>query len=83
MKWKEIEHLRNYTQLSELQIENRGVVDFNTDITGSEYHIAPLILTVFVENAFKHSTASQSEDIFISVDIKVSENGLLHLSRCP
>ncbi|MDL5514832.1 histidine kinase [Arenibacter sp. M-2] len=75
---KEIEHLRNYTQLSELQIENRGVVDFNTDITGSGYHIAPLILTVFVENAFKHSTASQSEDIFISVDIKVSENGLLH-----
>jgi LytS/YehU family sensor histidine kinase len=74
---KEIEHLKNYTQLSELQIENRGTVDFKTGITGSGYRIAPLILTVFVENAFKHSTASQSEDIFISVDITVSENGLL------
>ena len=74
---KEIEHLKNYTQLSELQIENRGTVDFKTDITGSGYRIAPLILTVFVENAFKHSTASQSEDIFISVDIKVTEEGLL------
>ncbi|WP_252734365.1 sensor histidine kinase [Arenibacter algicola] len=74
---KEIEHLKNYTQLSELQIENRGTVDFKTDIIGSGYRIAPLILTVFVENSFKHSTASQSEDIFISVDIQVSENGLL------
>ncbi|MCK0190858.1 histidine kinase [Arenibacter sp. F20364] len=74
---KEIEHLKNFTQLSELQIEDRGTVEFSTEIIGSGYRIAPLILTVFVENAFKHSTASQSEDIFIRVDIKVSENGIL------
>lgn len=75
--YKEIEHLKNFTQLSELQIEDRGTVEFSTEIIGSGYRIAPLILTVFVENAFKHSTASQSEDIFIHVDIKVSENGIL------
>ena len=33
---------------------------------------------VFVENAFKHSTASQSEGIFIDIDIKVSEDGVLN-----
>ena len=74
---KEMEHLKNYTQLSELQIENRGTVTFKTDVSGSGYRMAPLILTVFVENAFKHSTASQSEDIFISVTMQVSNKGLL------
>jgi LytS/YehU family sensor histidine kinase len=74
---KEIEHLKNFTQLSELQIEDRGKVEFNTGIIGSTYRIAPLILTVFVENAFKHSTASQSEDIYIGVNINVTEQGIL------
>ena len=74
---KEIDHLKNFTQLNELQIEERGKVDFKTENIQSEYCIAPLILTVFIENAFKHSTESQSNDISIEIDIRVSENGLL------
>lgn len=74
---KEIEHLKNFTQLNELQIEERGKVTFRTKNIKSEYRIAPLILMVFIENAFKHSTASQSKDIFIDIDIKVSDQGLL------
>lgn len=74
---KEIEHLQNFTKLHELQIEDRGSVTFNTENTSSGYVIAPLILSVFLENAFKHSTASQSEDISIDVGIKVTEQGLL------
>ncbi|GAB5473962.1 MAG: hypothetical protein Mars2KO_20610 [Maribacter sp.] len=74
---KEIEHLRNFTRLSELQIENRGKVEFRANTSGSGYQIAPLILNVFVENAFKHSTASQSENISIAIDIKVTSTGLL------
>lgn len=74
---KEIEHLKNFTRLSELQIENRGNVKFNIGNAPTGYQIAPLILNVFVENSFKHSTASQSEDISIKVNIKVTENGIL------
>ena len=74
---KEIEHLKNFTKLSELQIEDRGKVEFNAENILSGYQIAPLILNVFVENAFKHSTASQSEDISIKVHINVTENGML------
>lgn len=77
---KEVEHLKNFTQLSELQIEDRGQVTFKTENIGSEHQIAPLILMVFIENAFKHSTASQSEDIEIAIAIKVSEGGKLHFS---
>ena len=74
---KEIEHLKNFTKLNELQIEERGKVTFSTENIQSNYRIAPLILTVFIENAFKHSTASQSKDIFIDIDIKVKDNGML------
>lgn len=75
---KEIEHLKNFTQLNELQVEERGKITFKTENICSGYRIAPLILTVFVENAFKHSTASQSNKIYIDIDIKVEDAGVLH-----
>ena len=74
---KEIEHIKNFTQLNELQIEERGKVIFQTENIPSGYQIAPLILSVFVENAFKHSTASQSNDIAIDINIHVTDKGLL------
>ena len=74
---KEIEHLENFAKLNELQIEDRGKVTFKTVNIRSGYLIAPLILTLFIENAFKHSTASQSKYISINIDIKLDDNGLL------
>lgn len=74
---KEIEQLKNFTKLNELQIEDRGSVNFRTQNIQAGYQIAPLILIVFLENAFKHSTASQSEAIFIDVDVQLSEDGTL------
>lgn len=74
---KEIEHLKHFTALNELQIEERGNVEFTTKNNTDKYVIAPLILVIFIENAFKHSTASQSEDIEITIDIKTSNTGEL------
>ncbi len=75
---REIEHLKNYTSLYILQIENRGDVRFNTDLSSSQFIISPLLLVVFVENAFKHSTGSQSADIQILIEIKVTQEGQLN-----
>ncbi|MCG8882348.1 histidine kinase [Tenacibaculum finnmarkense] len=74
---KEINHLRNFTALNELQIEDRGEINFTTNSSTSIFLIAPLILNIFIENAFKHSTASQSENIKINIDININEQGLL------
>lgn len=74
---KEIEHLENFTKLNELQIEERGEVAFKAVISRPSFRIAPLILSVFVENAFKHSTASQPKDIKIEINVKVSDDGIL------
>lgn len=73
---KEIQHLKNFTALNELQIENRGKVSFNTQNTNGSFKIAPLILMVFIENAFKHSTASQSDLIKIDIDLNIENNKL-------
>jgi hypothetical protein len=74
---KELEQLENFTQLYELQIEERGEVNFVTHPIPGGYQIAPLILIVFIENAFKHSQASQSDNIAIDIEIKVSAEGQL------
>ena len=52
---KELEQLGNFILLYKLQIEDRGEVRFNVDKIEGEYKIAPLILIVFIENAFKYS----------------------------
>ena len=75
---KDIEQLENFINLNELQIEDRGKVTFTHSGKEHEYMVAPLILVVFVENAFKHSVSSLSENIDISVDIKVDDNGVLN-----
>lgn len=74
---KEVEQLKNFIKISELQIEERGQVNYTTQNIQSGYRIAPLILSVFIENAFKHSTASQSDKILIDVNIQLSEKGIL------
>ena len=74
---KEIEQVENFIQLNEMQIEERGKVTFVKKGVSSLYQIAPLILIVFIENAFKHSTASQSGGIVIDVDLNVTDDAKL------
>ncbi len=75
---KEVEHLQNFVNLSQLQIEGRGEVHFEEENIRAAYEIAPLILPVFVENAFKHSASSLSENIRIDISLKLDERGILH-----
>ena len=75
---KEIHQLENFINLNELQIEDRGRVAFNVDGDYNGYKVAPLIMTVFVENAFKHSQSSQSDKIEITIDLHIQKDGKLH-----
>ncbi|MGX1930781.1 sensor histidine kinase [Flagellimonas sp. 2504JD4-2] len=77
---KEIEQLGNFIKLYKLQIEERGNVQFGANHIQSGYKIAPLILIVFIENAFKHSQSGQSSDI--EIDIEVTQKGDQLQFRC-
>ena len=77
---KEVQHLENFVRISELQIEERGRVRFTTEGIRPGYHIAPLILNVFVENAFKHSTNSMTNGIEIDISLRLTDGGTLEFS---
>lgn len=77
---KEIEQLENFINLGRLQIEGRGSVSFTKEIAHSNFRIAPLILVVFVENAFKHGSSSQTEGIEIDITLNITEKGVLHFT---
>lgn len=77
---KELAHLRDFVGLNELQIEDRGEVNLDINDQSSGYQIAPLILTVFIENAFKHSTASMTDGLDIDIMVDVDDDGVLQFS---
>lgn len=75
----ELKQLENFVKLNELQIEERGDIRFSPpELNGHGLRIAPLILMVFVENAFKHSMASQDDNIKINIKIELADNGTLN-----
>ncbi|UYQ95614.1 histidine kinase [Chitinophaga horti] len=76
----EIQHLENYVALNQLQIGERGKIRFSKEIEHLTFTIPPMVLIVFVENAFKHSAGSQAGNIDIDVQVRVSEQGLLTFS---
>lgn len=74
---KEIEQLKNFINLSKLQLEERGNIRFSIPEERSDYLIAPLILSVFIENAFKHSSSSQQDNIEIDIELYWKSEDLL------
>lgn len=75
---KELKYLQDFIRLQELQLEGRGRIQFEVEGKTKGEYIAPLILVVFIENSFKHSTASQVKNIEIAVKLEVT-NGLLRM----
>lgn len=73
---KELQYLRDFIRLQELQMEDRGTVRFEvTGQTGGRL-IAPLVLITFVENCFKHSMSGQAGDIEIDVQAIIEDDQL-------
>ena len=46
-----------------------------------EIRIAPMLLIVFIENAFKHSKNTVSPEIFVDIKLKVWGNSILFLVK--
>jgi hypothetical protein len=73
---KEMEQLSNFIKLYKMQIEERGTINFEKKDIKTGYKIAPLILIVFIENAFKHSQSGQSSDIEIDIGLSMHSSKL-------
>ncbi|MBO9729434.1 MAG: sensor histidine kinase [Chitinophaga sp.] len=70
----EIAYINNYIELATTNIGNRLVL--TTDIapvTDPDIKIAPMLLIVFIENAFKHSQNDDAGKIYIDISLTVTE----------
>lgn len=75
---KEIAHIRNYMELETLRYGNRLDVSLNVSGETGEKMIAPLLLVPFVENAFKHGVSNETDNVWVTIDLKV-KNGWLQM----
>src|SRR6185503_2081543 len=76
---KEIDYLSNYVELERIRLSGNTCIDLLVEGDTTERYIAPLLMIVFIENAFKHFSAAKGEKTF--VHIRLSVNGdELHLN---
>ncbi|MCJ8288422.1 MAG: sensor histidine kinase [Crocinitomicaceae bacterium] len=65
----EINHLQNYINLQKTRLTNETIVNFTINGNFDSLKIAPLLLIIFVENAFKYGVSTEEKST-ISIDIK-------------
>jgi len=73
---KEIQYLENYMSLEKIRLEDKTNIQFTKTGNLSSKKIAPMLLIVFVENAFKHLEESPNDKSNVSVSINVKDNRL-------
>jgi sensor histidine kinase YesM len=82
---EELEYIRNYIALESIRVSDRLLLVLNIETSPAAVKIAPMILIVFVENAFKHARNTLEQHIDIRIDAKV-ENDLIYfnvINSCP
>lgn len=77
---KEIQYLENYISLEKIRLEDKTDITFEVSGSVSSIKIAPMLLIVFVENAFKHLGVLSDEKSSVSVKI-IEDNDELFF-RC-
>ncbi|WP_103068181.1 sensor histidine kinase [Aquimarina sediminis] len=73
---KEIQYIQNYVSLEKIRLEDK--TDIKLEVSGefSNLYIAPMLLIVFVENAFKHLGVTKEEKSKVAVNIVADTNEL-------
>ncbi|MGN7720233.1 sensor histidine kinase [Chitinophaga sp. 22620] len=80
---EDVRYLEDYIRLQEIRLKQRLDVVFEKDITRDDIVIAPLLLVVFVENAFKHGIEAVEGDAFLRIYLKAGEKGLTFICENP
>jgi sensor histidine kinase YesM len=71
----ELDYIRDYIEFEQIRISDRlNLVSSIEPINSPEIMIAPQILIVFIENAFKHSKNTLSPEIEIIISLKIIGN---------
>jgi len=69
----ELEYVKNYIEFEQIRISDRLLLTTDIEqVNDVNISIAPLVLIVFVENAFKHAKNSLTQKIDISISLNIS-----------
>lgn len=74
---KEVQYLENYMSLEKIRLEDQTKIEFLKEGDFNKNKIVPMLLIVFVENAFKHLGVSNDNENTVLVNLKVAEDQLL------
>ncbi len=75
---EELAYIENYIEFEKIRIGDRLVLKTEIEkIDSTNIKIAPMLLIVFIENAFKHSKNTAEENIFIDISLKTWSNYIL------
>ena len=74
---KEIQYIENYIALERIRLENSVEINFNKSEILSSKMIAPMLLIVFVENAFKHLGLIQYKKCGVYIDLILDQEKLV------
>jgi len=79
---KEINYIKNYIDLEKIRIGDRLKLTINIENENyNNIYIAPIILIIFVENAFKHSRAVVDNKINISFDLYLKNDWIVFVVK--
>lgn len=75
---EEVKYLKNYIGFEKIRLGKRLDLKLNfPEPAQVNARIAPMLLIVFVENAFKHSGNTYDEKIYVKIDLELQDHHLL------
>lgn len=78
----EMAYIKNYIEFEKIRIGDRLVLSTDLEeMIDPEVKIAPMLLIVFIENAFKHSKNTASPEIFVDISLRTWGNSILFSVR--
>ncbi|WP_342088333.1 sensor histidine kinase [Dyadobacter sp. OTU695] len=72
----EVKYLNDYLQLQKIRLKRSLDLQFEKEIADSTIQVAPLLLIVFVENAFKHGVESAENPAFLHITLQADRRSV-------
>ena len=73
----ELAYIKDYIDFEKIRIGDKLELDISFEDIDPPVKIAPLLLIVFIENAFKHSKNTTGQKIYIKIELKTWANSIL------
>jgi LytS/YehU family sensor histidine kinase len=77
----EMAYINNYIELEKLRIGDKLKLNVSLDTADTNVKIAPMLLIVFVENAFKHSKNTVDHSSYINLNMRVAADEIFFTIR--